>query len=156
MRHWLIKSEGDCYSIDDLKRDGVTSWSGIRNFRARNFMRDDMQVGDLVLFYHSVTQPIGICGIAKVASKSHIDMTALDPKDEHFDPKAVKYEQEGKAPLWMCVDMKFVKKFKQSVTLDAIKNDSQLNQMLVAQRGQRLSIMPVEVAHFERVLQMGN
>src|SRR5690348_6879098 len=103
MNYWLVKSEGACYSIDDLKRDterdGAVAWSGVRNFQARNYMRDGMKTGDLVLFYHSSAKPNGVYGIAKVVSAPHIDKTALDPKDEHYDPKAVKYATEGKEPM---------------------------------------------------------
>ncbi|MES2216254.1 MAG: EVE domain-containing protein [Patescibacteria group bacterium] len=158
MNYWLVKSEGDCYSIDDFKKDGRTAWTGIRNFQARNYMRDGMKVGDLVLFHHSngtTKNPTGIYGIAKVVSDPHIDKTALDPKDEHFDPKAVKYEREGKEPLWMCVDMEFVKKFERPVTLAEIKKDKTLNKMLVAKRGVRLSVLPVDALHFELIKKLG-
>lgn len=146
MNYWLIKSEPDCYSIDDLKKDGVTPWAGVRNFQARNHMRDGMKVGDKALFYHSSTNPAGVYGIAKVASKPYRDLTALDPKDEHYEPKSE----------WVCVDMKFVSKMKRLVTLEEMKKDSKLNGILVAKRGQRLSIMPVSEKHFKRVVEMGN
>ncbi len=155
MNYWLVKSEGQCYSIDDLKKDKRTSWDGIRNFQARNFMKDGMKVGDLVLFYHSSSQPTGVYGIAKVASKPHIDETALDPQDEHFDPKAVKYMKEGKEPLWSCVDIEFVKKFARPVSLDEMKNERDLHGILVLRRGQRLSVMPVEEKHFKIIEKMG-
>ncbi len=144
MNYWLIKSEGDCYSIDDLKKDGQTAWTGIRNYQARNHMRDGMKVGDLALFYHSSSKPNGVYGIAKIVSKPYQDKTALDPKDEHYEPKSE----------WVCVDVKFVKKFKEPVTLDQIKFDPKLKGMLVAQRGQRLSVMPVSEAHFKRIEEM--
>lgn len=145
MNYWLIKSEPDCFSIDDLKKKGVEPWSGVRNFQARNYMRDGMKVGDLALFYHSSTNPTGVYGIAKVASKPHPDVTAKDPKDEHYEPKAE----------WVCVDMKFVKKLPKPVTLDEIKKDPKLRGILVAKTGQRLSIMPVEEKHFKRIVEMG-
>lgn len=144
MNHWLIKSEGDCYSIDDLKRDGTTPWSGVRNFQARNHMRDGMKVGDLALFHHSSSKPTGVYGIAKVASKAYKDKTALDPKDEHYEPKSE----------WVCVDMKFVKKLPRPVSLEEMKRDPKLKGILVAKRGQRLSIMPVSEKHFKRVVEM--
>ncbi len=156
MHYWLIKSEGSCYSIDDLKKDKRTSWTGVRNFQARNYMRDGMKIGDLVLFYHSNDNPSGVYGIAKVVSKPHIDESALDLKDEHYDAKAVKYKKEGKEPLWVCVDVAFVKKLKNPVSLDFIKHDSGgLSRMLVAKPGQRLSVMPMAKEHFERVEKMG-
>jgi predicted RNA-binding protein with PUA-like domain len=166
-KYWLVKSESDCYSIDDLKRDSAggtgkkkgVAWEGIRNFQARNFMRDGMQIGDLVLYYHSngtPKSPAGVYGVARVASSAHIDESALNPKDEHFDPKAVAYEKAGKPPMWVCVDMEFVAKFSQPVYLADLKREgSKLGGMLVLQRGQRLSVMPVSKAHFERVVQLG-
>jgi predicted RNA-binding protein with PUA-like domain len=145
MNYWLIKSEGDCYSIDDLKRDGKTPWSGVRNFQARNYMRDGMKIGDLALFYHSSSKPTGVYGIAEVVSAPHLDATALDPKDEHYEPKSE----------WVCVDMKFVSKLSRPVTLDEIKKDGKLAGILVAKTGQRLSIMPVLEKHFKRIVEMG-
>jgi predicted RNA-binding protein with PUA-like domain len=108
-QYWLIKSEMDCYSIDDLKRDKKTSWTGVRNYQARNFMMN-MNTGDVVFFYHSngsIKSPTGIYGIAKVSSLAHPDQSQFDKKDEHFDPKS---KQEK--PIWYCVDVGFVKKFK--------------------------------------------
>ncbi|MDQ2933018.1 MAG: EVE domain-containing protein [bacterium] len=155
MSYWLVKSEGDCYSIDDFKNDRRTSWTGIRNFQARNFMRDGMKIGDGVLFYHSNSNPNGVYGVAQVVSKPHIDETSVDPKDEHYDSRAADYKLKGKEPLWMCVDMAFVEKLSKPVSLEAIKNDSELKSMLVAKRGQRLSVMPVEEKHFMRVMSLG-
>ncbi|MBP9701364.1 MAG: EVE domain-containing protein [Candidatus Pacebacteria bacterium] len=154
MNYWLVKSEEQCYSIDDLKKEKRTAWEGVRNFQARNFMKDGMKVGDLVLFYHSMSDPTGVYGIAKVVSATHIDESALDPKDEHYDPKAVKYQKEGKDPLWVCVDLQFVSKFSKPVSLEEIKQNKQLQGMLVTKRGQRLSVMPVEKKHFEIIQKM--
>ncbi len=151
MNYWLIKSEGDCYSIDDLKKDKRTTWSGVRNFQARNHMRA-MKVGDLLLFHHSSGTPkvpTGIYGIAKVIGAAHIDETALDTKDENYDPKATKYVKEGKEPLWSAVDVEFVKKLPRPITLTEIKKDTVLRKMLVAKPGMRLSVMPVEEEHFK-------
>lgn len=149
MHFWLLKSEGSCYSIDDLKRDGRTAWTGIRNFQARNYMRDAMKPGDLCLFYHSSgtpAEPSGVYGIARVASAPHPDATALDPKDEHYDPK---HE-------WVCVDVAFVKKLARPLPLAEIKKDKELRTMLVCQPGQRLSIMPVEEKHFKRTVELAS
>ncbi len=146
MNYWLIKSEGSCYSIDDLKRDKKTAWTGIRNYQARNFMRNEMNVGDLVLFYHSIgskTELPGIYGIAKVASKPHADETQFDTKDIHFEPRA----KDG-VPIWACVDVAFVKKLKSPVTLGDIKRDRHLEGMEVRRTGSRLSVMPVSEKHF--------
>ena len=149
MRYWLIKSEGSCYSIDDLKNDKKTSWTGIRNYQARNFMRDDMKAGDLVLFYHSLgttENPSGVYGVAKVSSKSHPDMTQFEKSDMHFDPKA-----KQDAPIWYCVDVSFVKKFKTPVNLGMLKRDRNLSGMEVCRPGSRLSVMPVSEKHFKYV-----
>ena len=159
MKYWLVKSEGDCYSIDDFKRDKVSAWTGVRNFQARNFMRDVMKIGDLVLFYHSNSQmdsePNGAYGIAKVVSKPHADDTVYDVDDEHYDPKSIMDQFEAKEPTWMCVDLSFVKKFTKPVSLEEIKKDKELKKMEVAKVGQRLSVMPVEEKHFKEVEKMG-
>jgi|GEM_PF-572593 len=156
MAYWLIKSEGSCYSIDDLVHDKRTTWTGIRNFQARNYMRDGMKVGELTFFYHSSgtsKDPSGIYGIAKIVDAAHVDETALDPKDEHYDPKAANYQNE---PLWVAVDVEFVKKFPQPILLADLKKDKALSKMLVLQRGQRLSVMPVEKGEWERVMEKIN
>lgn len=159
MQYWLIKSESDCYSIDDLKRDTKTAWSGVRNFQARNFMRDKMKVGDLALFYHSspsgpgvgaTKPPIGVYGIAKVVSAPYADKTAFDPKDEHYDAKS----KNKIEPTWMLVDFAFKKKFKKPITLAEIKNDPKLDGMMVRQKGSRLSIQPVSKEHFMYIVTM--
>ncbi|MEX2216013.1 MAG: EVE domain-containing protein [Phycisphaeraceae bacterium] len=150
MKHWLLKTEPESYSIDQLKRDKRTCWDGVRNYQARNFIRDDMKLGDLVLLYHSNADPAGVVGIASVCREAYADHTAQDPKDHHYDPKA-----SAANPIWMMVDIKFVKKFKSTVTLEAIKNAKDLEGILVAKRGQRLSVQPVEKAHFEVIRRMG-
>ncbi len=142
MYYWLLKTEGECYSIDDLRRDTKTTWTGIRNYQARNYMRDAMHVGDLAFFYHSGTNA-GIYGIAKVISESHADPTQFDKKDNHYDPKATKAK-----PIWQCVDIAFVKKFKQPMLLSQIKFDPALEGMVVRARGSRLSVQPVSEKHF--------
>jgi predicted RNA-binding protein with PUA-like domain len=149
MKYWLLKSEGDCYSIDDLGHDGTTSWTGIRNYQARNFMRDDMRVGDLALFYHSNSHPSGVYGVARVVSKAHADLTQFDKKDEHYDSKA---SQEK--PIWLAVDVSFKEKFKIPISLETIKSDPALEGMLVRVRGSRLSVQPVEERHFKHVLNL--
>ena len=154
MKYWLIKSEGSCYSIADLQKDGTTAWTGVRNYQARNFMRDEMAVGDLVLFYHSngdTEVPAGIYGIAKVSGVAHSDTTAFDPKDEHYDARAAELNADGKAPVWVCVDVAYVRAFDRPVSLAEIKLDPKLSGMLVAKRGQRLSVMPVSEKHFRRI-----
>ena len=149
MNYWLIKSEGECYSIDDLKKEKKTPWSDVRNYQARNFMRDGMKTGDKVLFYHSngnETEPNGIYGIAKVASKPYADATAFDKKDMHYDPKSKK-----ESPTWMLVDIAYVSKFKNPVTLAQIKIDPKLEGMVLRARGSRLSVMSVSEKHFKYI-----
>lgn len=151
MNYWLLKSEGTCYSIDDLKRDKKTAWTGIRNFQARNFLRDSMKTGDLALFYHSsgtANSPTGVYGVCKVASNPYGDPTQFDRKDDHYDPKSKKEN-----PTWFCVDIAFVKKFKEPITLTQIKFDPQLIGMMVAQKGSRLSVQPVSEKHFKYITQ---
>jgi predicted RNA-binding protein with PUA-like domain len=148
--HWLMKSEPDVFSIDDLARDRTTSWEGVRNYTARNFMRDGMKLGDLVLYYHSNAEPSGVAGIAKVSRLAYADPTQFDPKSEYYDEGASKDE-----PRWLMVDVAFVEKFPAVVSLEDIKNEKSLATMLVVQKGQRLSVQPVEAAHFERVVAMG-
>ncbi|HEX5036887.1 MAG TPA: EVE domain-containing protein [bacterium] len=150
MNHWLAKTEPGSYSIDDLKRDKKTGWSGIRNYQARNYMRDAMKPGDLVLFYHSNAEPPGIAGIARVASKAYPDDTAFDPKDDHYDPKSTKEK-----PVWMMVDLQFVEKFGRLVSLDELRRHPRLGKMLVLKRGMRLSIQPVEADHFDIIRDLG-
>ena len=151
MGHWLAKSEPTSYSIDDLKRDGKTGWSGVRNYQARNFMRDQMKVGDLVLFYHSGAEPPGVAGIARVTSKPYPDETAFNAKDGHYDPKSTREN-----PIWMMVDLQFVEKFPHYVPLEDLRNTSGLAKMLVLKRGMRLSIQPVEEGHFDTIRRMGH
>ncbi len=150
MNYWLIKSEPSVYSIDDLARDGKTMWDGVRNYQARNFMRDQMQIGDLVFFYHSNAEPSGIAGIAKVASKAYPDSTAFDKKDVHFDPKSKK-----DSPTWYLVDVAFVKKFKEILSLEQIKKIKGLEGMLLLQKGSRLSVQPVLQKHWDLLKEKG-
>ncbi len=147
--YWLIKSEPDCYSIDDLKRDKKTGWGGIRNYQARNFIRDKMKLGDLMLFYHSGANPPAVAGIAEVASTPYPDSTALDPKDDHYDPKSTKEN-----PIWMQVDVKFKEKLLEPVSLNRIKQDPALAGIMVSQKGSRLSVQPVSQAHFDHIVEI--
>lgn len=146
MAYWLIKTEAAMYSIDDLKRDKKSAWTGIRNYQARNSIRDGMKVGDLCLFYHSSSEPTGIFGIAKVVSVPYGDPTALNKKDEHYDPKSTK-----SSPIWYCVDVQFVKKFTTPVLLSELKADPKLKGMMVTQQGSRLSVQPVSENHFKYI-----
>lgn len=148
-RYWLFKSEPDSYSIDDLKKDKSTFWSGVRNYQARNMLRDDIQVGDGVLFYHSSTEPMAIVGCAKVAKAGYADHTAFDPKDSHYDIKSKPDE-----PTWYMVDVKFVEKFATPLTREMLKEDATLSKMVVMQKGSRLSIQPVTKEQWDRVLKL--
>lgn len=150
MRYWLMKSEPDAYSIDDLKRDGVEHWDGIRNYQARNFMRDEMKVGDQVLFYHSNAKPPGVIGLAEVHKEAYPDHTAWDPKAKYYDAKS-----DPNAPRWVMVDLKFVEKFCRLVSLNELKKTPGLEEMLVIQKGQRLSIQPVTQEEFALITSLG-
>ena len=148
-RCWLMKSEPEVYSIDDLARDGRTHWEGVRNYQARNFMRDDMRVGDRVLYYHSNADPTGVAGLAEVVRTGYPDPTALDPASDYFDPKATEAD-----PRWVMVDVGFVEKFPRFVTLDDLRAAPGLDKMLVINKS-RLSVQPVTEAEFEIVVRMG-
>jgi predicted RNA-binding protein with PUA-like domain len=147
---WLVKSEPRVYSIDDLARDGSTPWEGVRNYQARNFMRDQMAIGDLVLFYHSSADPPGVAGLAKVASKSYPDPTQFDPKSDYFDPRATRAD-----PPWWLIDIALLEKFAVFVPLELLKATPELTGMRVVRRGERLSVQPVEEQHLRRVLTLG-
>lgn len=149
MRYWLMKSEPDVYSIDDLRRDGRTGWEGVRNYTARNWMRDDMKVGDRVLFYHSNAEPKGVAGVAEIVREAYPDPHALDPKSKYYDETAKPDE-----PRWVTVDIGFVEKFARVVDLAALKAEPALAGMEVTKRGSRLSVHPVDPAHFAKVLEM--
>jgi predicted RNA-binding protein with PUA-like domain len=134
MKYWLMKSEPSAYSIDDLQRDGSTSWNGVRNFQARNYMRDDMRVGDKVLFYASNANPSGVTGIAEVSAEAR---------------------PEKEDPTWSMVDIRFVEKFPQLVPLDVLKQTAGLEEMVVTKKGSRLSVQPVKKSEFDIVRKLG-
>ena len=144
MQYWLMKSEPDVFSIDDLKQKKTTLWDGVRNYQARNFMTKDMQLGDMVLFYHSNAEPPGIAGLAKISSLAQPDPSQFDKKSEYYDPKATE-----QSPRWFCVKVEFVQKFSQIISLDELRNHKSLQSMLVIKKGQRLSIQPVTKAEFD-------
>jgi len=148
-RTWLMKSEPDVYGYDDLERDGRTPWDGIRNYQARNFMRDEMKVGDAVLFYHSNTQPPGVVGVAQVVSEPYPDPTQFDPASRYHDPKAT-----PDAPRWMLVDVAPERRLPRQVTLAEMKSDPALTDLPLVRRGNRLSIMPVGEAEAARIVAM--
>ncbi|WP_295904546.1 EVE domain-containing protein [uncultured Bdellovibrio sp.] len=150
MKYWLMKSEPDVYSIDQLHKDKTTPWEGVRNYQARNYMQKDMQVGDLVLFYHSNAEPPGVAGIAKVSKLAFPDKTQFEKKSEYFDAKATKEK-----PIWFCVEVEYVAKFKNLVSLSDLRDNEKLSDMVVLQKGSRLSVQPVEKKHFDIVKKMG-
>ena len=152
-KYWLVKSEPDVFSIDDLakSKNKTTCWDGVRNYQARNFIRDEMKIGDGVLYYHSNTDPTAVVGYCEVAKEAYPDHTQFDPEDKHFDPKA-----DPAKPTWMMVDIKFVKKFKNPVSLTDIKANPKLQKMRLVQRGNRLSVMPVEKKEWDEILKMGS
>jgi predicted RNA-binding protein with PUA-like domain len=152
MNYWLMKSEPDVFSFSDLKKrpKKTEPWNGVRNYQARNFMRDDMKEGDLILFYHSSCEIPGVAGIAKVSSKPYPDSTQFDSKSEYFDPKATK---EG--PRWFLVDVSFEEDLKQLVSLEELKKHKNLAEMRLLQRGNRLSILPVTREEFLFIRKLG-
>jgi len=144
-----MKSEPDVYSIDDLERDGREMWDSIRNYQARNMMRDDMRIGDEVFFYHSNCKEPAIVGISKVCSEPYPDPTQFDSESRYFDPKS-----SNDDPRWMLVDVEFVRKFGAPITLTELKARPDLEGMILTRRGNRLSIMPVSDAHWNVVLSL--
>jgi predicted RNA-binding protein with PUA-like domain len=150
-RYWLMKSEPQAFSLDDLRAcpDGTDHWDGVRNYQARNFMRDEMKVGDGVLFYHSSVDPPGVVGLAEVAREGYPDHTAFDPDDPHYDPKS-----DPANPRWYMVDVRFVRAFPRMVTLEALKAAPGLEHMKVTQRGMRLSVQPVTPEEWAIVLRL--
>ena len=146
--YWLMKSEPNAYSIDDLERDRVEPWDGIRNYEARNYMRDDMEIGDGILFYHSNVRPPVIVGTMEVASEPYPDPTQFDPDSKYFDEKSSEDD-----PTWGLVDVKFVQKFDHPVTRDAIKKEPALEGMVLLNRF-RLSITPVTEVEWKKIHEM--
>lgn len=148
-RFWLMKSEPAAYSIEDLERDGATDWEGVRNYQARNFMRDEMKVGELVLFYHSNAEPSGVAGLARVSRGPTPDGTQFDPSSKQFDPSSQRH-----APRWVHVSISFVERFDELVTLARLRAEKALAGMALLSPGQRLSVQPVEPPHFAHVLRL--
>ncbi|MCE7033493.1 EVE domain-containing protein [Lysobacter sp. GX 14042] len=150
-RHWLMKSEPDAFSIDDLERAGTEPWDGVRNYQARNFMRDGMQVGDRILFYHSNTKVPGIAGIATVASGSYPDASQFNPKSKYHDPKA-----SPEAPRWFLVDVAFERKLKRVIPLEEIKQHAEAlgEEFALVRKGNRLSVFPVSAAQYDYLLSL--
>jgi predicted RNA-binding protein with PUA-like domain len=148
--YWLMKSEPDVFSIDQLKKDKKTLWDGVRNYQARNFMVKEMKMGDRILFYHSNAKPPGVAGLAKISKPAVPDPTQFNKKSEYFDPKS---SEEN--PRWFCVEVSFDKKFKDFVPLEDLRQKKGLEEMLVIKKGQRLSIQPLTKKQFDIVCKMG-
>jgi len=147
--HWLVKTDPDTYAIEDLERDGTTEWWGVRNYLARNYMRDDMEPGDGVLIYHSSTKVLGVYGLARVAGPAHPDSKQFEDGHPYEDP-----DSDPDDPTWWCVDLEHVKTFDGPVTRDAMKEEAGLGDMKVLQRGVRHSILPVTAEEFRIVKEM--
>ena len=149
MKYWLMKSEPDVFGIDDLKKaPGMTeAWDGVRNYQARNMMRDDMKTGDLAFLYHSNCKEPGIAGIMEIVREGYPDSTAFDPDAKYYDPKS-----DPSYPRWYRVDVRYVRKLKRIITLSELKEHSEVNGMPLVRRGNRLSIMPVNRQQWEYIL----
>jgi predicted RNA-binding protein with PUA-like domain len=147
MHYWLMKTEPDEFSIDDLARKKIEPWTGVRNYQARNFMRDGMQVGDGVLFYHSSCAEPGVAGIAEVATAAHPDPTQFDRKSDYYDSASKREE-----PRWFLVDVKFKRKLKRVIPLTELKSRSELEGFALVSRGNRLSVLPVTKAQWDFIL----
>lgn len=149
--YWLIKSEPSCFSIDDLRHspNQTSPWDGVRNYQARNFMRNDMKIGDQLFFYHSNCNPPGIVGIAEVTSDAYPDYTAFDPSSDHPDANSTPDN-----PRWFMVDVQFKEKFSQIISLDKLKNSPELESMQLVRRGNRLSVMPVAAKEWDFIMSL--
>jgi predicted RNA-binding protein with PUA-like domain len=149
MHYWLMKTEPDVFSIDDLERVKTEPWSGVRNYQARNFMRDGMHVGDGVLFYHSSCDIPGVAGIAEVASPAYPDPTQFERKSDYFDAASTR-----ESPRWFLVDVAFKRRLKRVVTLEELKSDPRLEDFALVRRGNRLSVLPVTRAQWDCILKL--
>lgn len=147
--YWIFKSEPDVYSIDDLMRDKTTYWDGVRNYEARNFLRDKIKKGDVVLFYHSNCNEPGVYGICEVIKEGYPDFTQFDPDNKYYDPKS-----NPTKPTWFMVDIRFLKKLEKPVLLEKMKLNPKLKGMRLLQKGNRLSVLPISKSEFEEILKM--
>ena len=148
-RYWLMKSEPNSYSIQNLQKDKKAFWDGVRNYQARNFMMRDMKKGDKVLFYHSNCHPPGVTGLALVCEEAKADPTALDKKSQYYDPKSTKEK-----PRWFAVTVKFVATFKTLVSIERMRQEKNLRNMILLKKGQRLSILPVTQKEYQHIVKM--
>ncbi|UCG62718.1 MAG: EVE domain-containing protein [Candidatus Zixiibacteriota bacterium] len=150
-RYWLFKNEPDCFSIDDLENTSrqTTGWEGVRNYQARNFLRDEVKEGDEVLFYHSNANPPGVVGICRVVRGGYPDPTALDPRSKYYDPRSTKDK-----PRWYMVDIKLTNRLVDIIPLSTLKKTPGLENMMVTQKGSRLSIQPVTPGEWRTILRL--
>ncbi|EFB42775.1 hypothetical protein pah_c002o007 [Parachlamydia acanthamoebae str. Hall's coccus] len=146
-----MKSEPSVYSIDDLKQDGFTLWDGVRNYQARNYMRDEMEVGDLALFYHSNVAPPGVAGICRICKTGIYDLTALDSESPYYDKRSTQ-----KSPIWATVEVEYVEKFPYFVSLADLKDSPMFKGLELLNKGSRLSIIPIEYEHFDAIRALGH
>jgi predicted RNA-binding protein with PUA-like domain len=149
-RFWLLKCEPGAYAIEDLERDGVTGWEGVRNFQARNFLRDDVKAGDGILFYASNADPSGVTGLAEIARAGYPDPFAFEKGHKYYDPKS-----DPASPTWYTADVRFVARFPEIVPLETLKETHGLETMVVTQKGSRLSVQPVTREEFDIVSRLG-
>lgn len=157
MKYWLMKTEPETFSIDDLQKEGRTIWSGVRNFQVRNMIRDEMKVDDMCFIYHSSCKDVGIAGVGKIVSESYFDPTQFDKKSEYFDIKSTEDKKKNNAKkLWYVVDVEFVSKFSKIFSLKEIRENKNLQNMKVLQKGSRLSINEVSKKDFEYILNEKN
>lgn len=147
MKYWLMKSEPSTFSIDDLKSKKKSGWDGVRNYQARNYMRDEMKIGDKVLFYHSSCEIPGIAGLAEISKLSHPDPTQFDFSSKYFDPKST-----IENPRWYMVEVSFKEKFLPIIPLSLLRNLPSLSELVLLQKGSRLSITPVSKQHFNEII----
>lgn len=151
MAFWLMKCEPNAYSIDDLKRDKITSWEGVRNYQARNFLRDELKEGDMAIYYHSNSKPSGAAGVMKVVKSGYPDPFAFQKGHKYYDSKSTIQK-----PTWYTVDVEYVKKFDKLVSLAQIKQQPELEGIMVAKKGIRLSVQPLSAKHFNAICQLGD
>jgi predicted RNA-binding protein with PUA-like domain len=147
--YWLMKCEPETYSIDDLKRDGKIQWEGVRNYQARNYMKNDMRIGDKVLFYHSDADPSGVAGVAQVCREGYPDHFSWNPKSKYFDSKSTEA-----SPRWWMVDICFVEKLPRIVSIGEMRDYSELAELMILKKGCRLSITPVTRPQFDFILKL--
>lgn len=148
-----MKSEPDVFSIDDLEKskNQTSYWDGVRNYQARNYIRDEMKIGDKVIFYHSNSEPPGAAGVCEIVKEAYPDFTAFDPDDPHYDPKSKKDN-----PAWMMVDVKFIRKFSRLIPISELRENKKLVNMRLLQKGNRLSVMPLTKDEFTEIVRIGD